>query len=498
MRTARAGRPAGTAAVQQAVYVNIFLVMLTLGVISPSLSDIRADLGVTYGAVSWAISIFAIGRLLGNLPAARLASSPARRRAELVAGTGLVGAGTLAAAVSPGLWGLLTGRAVAGLGSAAVATAGTLAVLDLAEEGERGKASGRYSAYLGSGALVGPALGGVLATVVGWRGALAVTGAALLVFTSLLAARVDRDALDVGDGPDPAGSPATRPALPRRAAWPPLACVAYALTFAVFWTRGAIQQATIPLLGGEELHMSSFEVSLVLLMCSGVATLGASRVGRRIDARGWQGTIPVLLGLMTAGALVVATAGTAVVLVAGAAVTAVGLSAAGAPASMVVDAVAPAVRARAVGWFRMIGDLALLGAPVATGWLADHAGFGPGAVLAAGVSGAVLVAVAVYARRPSGAASPVGELEVRGRDPQEAERDGAVAGVAGGALDEREEGALVDLHGRGDAGVRPHHGHGGRRLRQLGAGDRLEQVPVVPVQVVLGREDRGERDRHVR
>src|SRR5690606_30392940 len=109
-----------------------------------------------------------------------------------------------------------------------------------------------------------------------------------------------------------------------------------------------------------ELHMSSFEVSLVLLMCSGVATLGASRVGRRIDARGWQGTIPVLLGLMTAGALVVATAGTAVVLVAGAAVTAVGLSAAGAPASMVVDAVAPAVRARAVGWFRMIGDLALL------------------------------------------------------------------------------------------------------------------------------------------
>ena len=43
-----------------AVYSSVFLVVLSLGVISPMLKDIQQDLGVSYGAAYWSTGFGAL------------------------------------------------------------------------------------------------------------------------------------------------------------------------------------------------------------------------------------------------------------------------------------------------------------------------------------------------------------------------------------------------------------------------------------------------------
>lgn len=436
--------------------------MLTLGVITPSLGDIRSDLDTSYAAVSWAISIFAVGRLVANIPVARLAARPSARVPLLVGGTACVAGGTLLSVVRPDLGLLLAGRAIAGIGSSAVTTAGTLVVLEGSDVGERGAASGRFSAALGAGAMTGPALGGVLAAVVGWRGAMAVTGLVLAGFAVvLLMTATNRVAGPVDDGGQTSDPPMSgsgkRTAVLVAVLLQPAAVAAYATTFAVFWARGAIQQTILPLRGTDVLGMSSLQLAVLLFACSATATAGTALAGRVLDARGWPRVVPVQLLVLVAGCAVVAVAPSIALLVAGTLVTAVGLSSGGAPPSMVVDAVPPALRARAIGWTRMIGDVALLAGPALTGWLADGVGFTAGSVLAAAVTAVTFCGVALLARRtsvatsvlpPSRARGTDSQVEVGRRDPEEAQRDRPIASDEGAGLDEHDEVARVQAEVR--------------------------------------------------
>lgn len=128
-----------------------------------------ADLGFADADLQWVISAYAIafGGLL--LLSGRLVDRLGRRRLFL-AGVGLFAAGSVIGGLATGPTLLIVGRAVQGVGGAALAPA-TLALLaaHFREGPERHRALGIWGAAGSSGMVLGSILGGALTDGLGWR-----------------------------------------------------------------------------------------------------------------------------------------------------------------------------------------------------------------------------------------------------------------------------------------------------------------------------------------
>ena len=378
-----------------AVYSNIFLVMLGLGVIGPNLTDIRRDFDVSYGAISWGVSAFAFARFVTNLPAG-IAAGRLPRVPLLMAGTFCVAAGGAAAALSNGLELFLVSRALQGVGSSISTTVGLTMVLDSAALDRRGRASGTFHSALGGGALFGPGFGALLAEFGGWRAALGGTAVAATVSFALLALVLRY----------PAASPVAAPGSPEQAetvaARRPsiLALVfgaglaAYAAAFAIFFVRGGVQQTVVPLMGREEMGLSVASLSVLLMVSAALSTVLGPFVGGLSDRLGRGRVLLPGLGLLWASTMLLTMANSTPLFVSGVLLTSLAGTTFSIPSSMIVDAVGASQRAAAIGVYRVVGDAAFTVAPFASGFLVDGYGF----AAAGAASTAVIVAALAVGR----------------------------------------------------------------------------------------------------
>lgn len=379
-----------------AVYSNVFLVMLSLGVISPMLKDIQRDLGVSYGAIAWGVGAFAIARLAADLPAG-LAAERYPRALVLLVGSLAVCGGSLIAAWSNDLQTFMLARAISGIGSAITSTVGLTVILDAAAPEHRGRASARYHSALGAGAFVGPGFGGLLSTLGDWRLALAGAGVAALVscVTLLLAYRsraLEPLAREVAQR-DVEGS--------THAGWIrgvlAAAAPAYGAAFAIFFTRGAASFTLIPLAGRDGAHLSAVTLSLVLMASAGFTTLIGPWVGSLSDRLGRERLLVPGLLVMAAGTLCSVAAHGPLLFMGGVAITAAAGATFSLPSSMIVDRVPAHLRGRAIGLYRVVGDAALSLGPLVAGLTVDAGGFVPAGIVVAGV--VVVIVVAAWAPR---------------------------------------------------------------------------------------------------
>lgn len=378
-----------------AVYSNIFLVMLGLGVIGPNLTDIRRDFDVSYGAISWGVSAFAFARFVTNLPAG-IAAGRLPRVPLLMAGTFCVAAGGAAAALSNGLELFLVSRALQGVGSSISTTVGLTMVLDSAAPDRRGRASGTFHSALGGGALFGPGFGALLAEFGGWRAALGGTAVAATVSFALLALVLRY----------PAASPVAAPGSPEQAetvaARRPsiLALVfgaglaAYAAAFAIFFVRGGVQQTVVPLMGREEMGLSVASLSVLLMVSAALSTVLGPFVGGLSDRFGRERVLLPGLVLLGASTMLLTMANSTPLFVSGVLLTSLAGTTFSIPSSMIVDAVGASQRAAAIGVYRVVGDAAFTVAPFASGFLVDGYGF----AAAGAASTAVIVAALAVGR----------------------------------------------------------------------------------------------------
>lgn len=377
-----------------AVYANIFLVMLGLGVIAPNLNDIRTDFGVSYAAISWGVSAFAFARLFTNLPAG-IAAGRLPRLPLLLAGTLCVAAGSVVAAVSPSLELFLVGRGVSGIGSSLCTTVGLTIVLDTADPLHRGRASGSFHSAIGGGALFGPGFGAIMSALGGWRLALAgAAGAAMLSFVVvLLALAVSRPASTTATAPvGKTSRPAPAPVSPFALVFS-VAFAAYVSAFAIFFVRGGVQQTVVPLKGKDAIDLSTASLSVLLMASAALGSLLGPFVGGLSDRVGRTRVLGPGLAMLAAGCVLIGSAGGWPVFVAGVLVTALAGTAFSIPSSMIVDAVSAEQRGLAVGIYRVVGDAAFTVAPFVSGILMDRSGF----LAASAVSALVVLAALVTA-----------------------------------------------------------------------------------------------------
>lgn len=367
------------------MYFNIFLVMISISVLYPLLSDIQDDFGVSYAAISWTATAFGLARLITNLPAG-FATARFPRVPFLIFGTVLVIAGGLMSAWSISLGIFLVGRSAAGIGSGICTAVGLTTVLDASTTTTRGRSAAIYHSSLAAGAVAGPGVGGVIASLFSWRIALILASAAAALSILSLIYIVYRHrghqwspstSLDgVGHGDEHAQSD-NQLVSRHETHWLRGRVVVTALlgTVAIFALRGGMHQTLIPLMGRDVVGLSTFGVSMTIMTVTGIGSTLGPFIGALSDRLGRMRILLPGILLSGVGAFISVSSSFAWIFILGVVVMGIAAATNSLPPTMIGDELSGARRANAIGAYRFAGDIALTLAPISIGWLIDSAGF---------------------------------------------------------------------------------------------------------------------------
>ena len=172
-----------------------FLIMLDSNIVAVSLPTIARDLHGEFTDVEWVVSAYVLSFAALLMAAGALADRLGRRRV-LLAGLSIFTAASLMCGLAPGTAWLNAARAVQGVG-AAMQLSAALAVIGHGFHGhERGRAFGFWGTVVGVAVALGPIIGGLITTYLGWRWAFLVNVPVGAVLIALAVTSVDesRDA----------------------------------------------------------------------------------------------------------------------------------------------------------------------------------------------------------------------------------------------------------------------------------------------------------------
>jgi EmrB/QacA subfamily drug resistance transporter len=151
-----------------AVGLGAFMLLIDVTIVNVALPDMTADLGASFGDLQWVVDIYALTLAALLLGIGALGDRLGHRRVY-IAGLVVFGVASLGCALAPSTTLLITGRAVQGVGAAAMFAA-SLALLSTAYEGrDRAVAFGIWGAVNGAAAAAGPIIGGLLTQHLGWE-----------------------------------------------------------------------------------------------------------------------------------------------------------------------------------------------------------------------------------------------------------------------------------------------------------------------------------------
>ena len=386
----------------------VFAVAIASFMRAPLLPEIGSDLRITAAAVAMITTAFALGRLVTDLPAGRLADRLPPGRA--LAGTGVavaISAGLLATAQS--LAQALAGVFFLGAASALTNTTGMTLFATSAPPERRGTAMAGFSMALMTGQTLGPAVGGAIAGLAGWRVA---QGAAVLIGVAVFAAcllvpagRTARPAHDrLAARPDEASAPrgAHRSGAPALGLSRSQAAALAAVPFAVFFALSALPQTLLPVIGSSELELSTATIGFAL-GAGGVARIAGSAVTGIVSDRVSRkaALVPSLLLMAAAVVLLVPPPAVATWLLA-ILLLSVASSGLAVAATIIADRVPSETVGRRLGTFRFTGDFGLLAGPAITGLLYQQSGRPAAMLVTAGVVAACALAAGLLVAEPSG------------------------------------------------------------------------------------------------
>ena len=148
--------------------VGIFFSVVDHGSVQIALPDIEAYFNSDLPTVQWVVVGYALAISVLLLPMGRLGDLWGRKRVY-VTGMVIYVLASLGSGVAPNMTTLIIARVFQGIGSAMVQGIAMAMIISAFPANERGKALGSNMSVVGSGAIAGPALGGLLVSALGWR-----------------------------------------------------------------------------------------------------------------------------------------------------------------------------------------------------------------------------------------------------------------------------------------------------------------------------------------
>ncbi len=147
---------------------GVFLATFDPTALAVALPTIAADLQIDLQGVQWVglVTMIVTGALL--LGTGRLADLAGRKKVFLI-GVGVFAFGALVSAVSQNLFLLIVGRAILGVGAAALNSMGPALVVGAFSPEMRGRALGIVGTVTSVGLVAGPVLSGFIVDALGWN-----------------------------------------------------------------------------------------------------------------------------------------------------------------------------------------------------------------------------------------------------------------------------------------------------------------------------------------
>lgn len=377
------------------------LVMAGQGVVGPVLPLFARDFDVSAAVVGLTFTAFGLARLLLNIPAGIWADRRGRRFL-LVGGPVVTAIGMIGSGLAPSIWVLLGWRFVAGAGSALYMTGAQIYLIDIAGPEERGRYIATNQGALLVGVSAGPAIGGILADLYGFRAPFLAVGATA-VLTAVygwyrLPETRNAEARTAAAASSDDNDAAPKAKVSGRQFFRSRQFVAVGLvSTAIFSIRGS-RQTLVPLYANEVFDLTSGQIGLVFAGLGVVGLLLIGPAGSLADSAGRKPVIVSAGYFAAVGVAAAAFAPTAGWFIAGLLFSAIGTSISGpAPAAFVADIAPEELRGSAMGTYRTWGDLGIVLSPPLSGLLADVttiplAIFANAVFLAAAVSWFFLVA----------------------------------------------------------------------------------------------------------
>ena len=143
------------------IYLVAFFVVMGLSIIVPALPLYARDLGASDIMIGALIAGFGVARVIFDVPAGILTERISEKKV-LQIGLAIIAVSSVAAALAPNYWLLLSARIFEGIGSALYVTTAATIVSTSTELGSRGKVISYYTAAILLGGTVGPAVGGIV------------------------------------------------------------------------------------------------------------------------------------------------------------------------------------------------------------------------------------------------------------------------------------------------------------------------------------------------
>ena len=145
-----------------------FMATIDLSVVNLALPSLRDQFGIDLAQVEWVVLTYLLVITSLLLTMGRLADLVGRSRLYNL-GFVVFTAGSILCGLAPSIQALMAFRTIQAVGASMLISSATAVLLDAFPSSQRGQVMGLNGTIFSAGAMVGPILGGVLLTYLGWR-----------------------------------------------------------------------------------------------------------------------------------------------------------------------------------------------------------------------------------------------------------------------------------------------------------------------------------------
>ena len=346
-----------------------FLVMTGQGVVGPVVPLYARDFGVSASVVGLTLTVFALARLILNVPAGLIADRFGRRLL-LIGGPILTSIGMFGSGFANSIESLLVWRFVAGAGSAFYMSGALIYLIDIAPPDRRARYVATNQWALSVGVALGPGVGGLIAERWGLASPFHVVGVVGIATAIYAAFRLPETRGSQESIPKDSDTKSEVAKIVRSG---PFLAIAF-VTGTIFMTRAGTRATLVPLQADEVLGWGPGEIGLIFTV-TGLMTLFTLWPAAWATENISRGSVILFSGVAAGiGTFVISFSATPMWFVVGNLVLTLGTGTAGpAPAAFVADLFPERLRGLGVGLYRSAGDVGFVVGPPALGWLSDTA-----------------------------------------------------------------------------------------------------------------------------
>lgn len=358
-----------------ALSVQVALVHMGIGLVSPILPLYAKSFGVSLTLVGLVITVYGLAMLLLDLPAGRLVDRYGRR-VFLIGGALLIALSALANGLATEFWHLVLFRLLQGAGSALLNTAAMVSIADMTQVNNRGRILSFYQGSRLFGAGLGPAVGGFLAQYFDLRAPFFFFSAVVFLAALWSFWRIPETSTAVKEAAQ----------LQQRASFfsfrevkalfrnPNFLLIAL-VTVMMHLLQGGIRSTVLPLFGNQRLGLNAGQLGLAFSLLVAMDFVAIFAAGRLSDRWGRKAVIIPGFLLVALSLVLFALSTNYGFFLMVAVLFGVGRGIAGpAPAAYVADITEGRSYGTSFGLYRTFGSFGLLVGPILGGWVGDLGG----------------------------------------------------------------------------------------------------------------------------